>query len=93
MGGKERHRFQMPRPICSGLAILGLGGNLRTVHTLILRLLVNSSEPEVLRGDVRLLPEGEPLPFADEQKLLILLHGIVGRQPEPPDNSLGNATC
>jgi len=49
---------------------------MRTVQTFILRLLVNSAEPEALRGDLRAIPEGEAQPFPDEQALLALLRQI-----------------
>ena len=45
-------------------------GTLRVIRTFILRLLVNSAEPEALRGDLRPLPEGEAQTFPDEQALL-----------------------
>jgi len=32
---------------------------LRVVHTFILRLLVDSAEPQALRGELRPVPEGE----------------------------------
>jgi len=50
---------------------------LRSIRTFILRLLVNSAEPEALRGDLRPMPEGEPMPFADEQALLALLRRLA----------------
>jgi len=53
------------------------GDTLRVIRTFILRLLVNSAEPEALRGDLRPLPEGEAQPFPDEQALLALLHWIL----------------
>jgi len=49
---------------------------MRTIQTFILRLLVDSSEPETLRGDLRAIPEGEAQPFPDEQALLALLRQI-----------------
>jgi len=59
---------------------------LRVIRTFILRLLVNSSEPEALRGDLRPMPEGEAQPFPDEQALLALLHRLV---VEPPGEARG----
>ena len=50
---------------------------MRSIRTFILRLLVNSAEPEALRGDLRPMPEGEPMPFADEQALLALLRRLA----------------
>jgi len=56
---------------------------MRTIQTFILRLLVDSSEPEALRGDLRPVPEGEAQPFPDEQALLALLHRMTGETAEP----------
>ena len=53
------------------------------ISTFILRLLVNSAEPEALRGDLRAMPEGEAQPFPDEQALLALLHRILIETAEP----------
>lgn len=47
---------------------------MRTVQTFILRLLVDPDEPDVLRGALQPMPEGEPQPFTDEAGLLALLH-------------------
>jgi hypothetical protein len=55
---------------------------MHAVHTFILRLLVDSAEPEVLRGDLRQMPEGEISPFANELTLLGLLHQGVYRLVE-----------
>ena len=56
---------------------------MRVIRTFILRLLVNSVEPEALRGELRTVPEGEAQPFADEQALLALLHRLAS----PPGES------
>jgi len=56
---------------------------LRVIRTFILRLLVDSSEPETLRDDLRPMPEGEPQPFTDEQALLALLRRLTGETAEP----------
>jgi len=56
---------------------------LRVIRTFILRLLVNSAEPQALRGDLRPVPEGEAQPFPDEQALLALLHRMTGETAEP----------
>jgi hypothetical protein len=56
---------------------------LRVIRTFILRLLVNSAEPQALRGDLRPLPEGEAQPFPDEQALLALLRRLTGETAEP----------
>ncbi len=47
---------------------------MRAVQTFILRLLMDSAEPETLRGDLRRMPEGEIFSFANERTLLGLLH-------------------
>jgi hypothetical protein len=57
---------------------------LRVIRTFILRLLVNSAEPQALRGDLRPLPEGEAQPFPDEQALLALLHRLASPAREAP---------
>jgi len=57
---------------------------MRTIQTFILRLLVDSSEPETLRGDLRPVPEGEAQPFPDEQALLALLHRMASPARESP---------
>ena len=60
---------------------------MRIIRTFILRLLVNSAEPEALRGDLRPMPEGEAQPFPDEQALLALLHRLASPAPESPPES------
>lgn len=59
---------------------------MRAIHTFILRLLANSAEPEALRGDLRPMPEGEPMPFADEEALLALLHKMLSPPEESPSS-------
>jgi len=56
---------------------------LRVIRTFILRLLVNSSEPDALRGALQPVPEGEAQSFADEQGLLALLRRLTGETAEP----------
>ncbi len=66
---------------------------MRATRTFILRLLVNSTEPEALRGDLRPMPEGEAQPFPDEQALLALLHRLLspaGESPPPGEKCIGN---
>mgnify|MGYP000048468584 CR=1 FL=1 len=63
---------------------------MRTIRTFILRLLVNSAEPEALRGDLRPMPEGEPMPFADEQALLALLRRLVVESPRQARGKVDN---
>jgi hypothetical protein len=57
---------------------------LRVIRTFILRLLVDSAEPEALRGDLRPMPEGKAQPFPDEQALLALLHRLASPAQESP---------
>jgi hypothetical protein len=49
----------------------------RTIQTFILRLLVDPAEPEVLRGTLQLVPEGETQPFVGERELLALLRQLA----------------
>jgi hypothetical protein len=66
---------------------------LRVIRTFILRLLVNSAEPQALRGDLRPLPEGEAQLFPDEQALLALLHRMASQALEAPpegEKCIGN---
>jgi hypothetical protein len=60
------------------------GGILRVVHTFILRLLVDSAEPQALRGELRPVPEGEAQPFTNEQALLALLRRLASPPGEYP---------
>ena len=62
---------------------------MRTIRTFVLRLLIDSTEPEALRGDLRPMPEGEPIPFADEQALLALLRRLTGETAEPSGTGTG----
>ncbi len=50
---------------------------MHTVRIFILRLLVDPSEPEALRGAIQPMPEGAAQPFADEQELLKALHRLA----------------
>jgi hypothetical protein len=68
IGGKGSHESRIPAYP---------GGFMRTIRTFILRLLVDSDEPEALRGALQPVPEGETQPFAGDQALLILLRRMV----------------
>ena len=57
---------------------------MRTIQTFVLRLLVNTEEPQALRGAVRCVSDNEERTFADAQSLLALLRGM--RQTADPDN-------
>ncbi|MGC8874749.1 MAG: hypothetical protein ACP5SI_09945 [Chloroflexia bacterium] len=65
---------------------------MRAVRTFILRILVNSAEPRVLRGDVRPMPEGESRPFTNEEALLALPHLLLS-QDEPTSSARGTRPC
>jgi hypothetical protein len=58
----------------------------RTIQTFILRLLVDSAKPEVLRGTLQPLPEGESRPFVSDQALLALLRQMALTAREAPDS-------
>jgi len=57
---------------------------MRAVQTFILRLLVDPAEPDVLRGAVEPLPEGESRPFVGEEQLLALLRSATRPASEAP---------
>lgn len=66
---------------------------MRAIQTFILRLLANSAEPETLRGDLRPMPEGEPMPFADEEALLALLRRMLLAGPAEPGGKTPEETA
>lgn len=54
---------------------------MRAIHTLILRLLIDSDHPNALRGALQTAEEPAPaLPFHDEAALLALLQRLVAEQ-------------
>ena len=55
---------------------------MHTTKTFILRLLVNPDEPDILRGALQPVPEGETHHFTDEQVLLACLHRLACEQQE-----------
>ncbi len=55
---------------------------MRTIQVFILRLLVDTENPETLRGVLQPVAEGAPQPFANEQALLDLLHGMLNPEVE-----------
>lgn len=57
---------------------------MRTTRTFVLRLLVDTDEPEVLRGVFRPVSENGEHPFTDEESLLALLHQAT-RMPREDD--------
>jgi hypothetical protein len=50
---------------------------MHTVQVFVLRLFVDSEQPDGLRGALRSVPDGETQPFADEQTLLALLRQMA----------------
>jgi hypothetical protein len=50
---------------------------MHTIQVFVLRLFVDSENPQVLRGAVRSVPDGETHPFRDEQALLALLRRMI----------------
>ena len=63
---------------------------MHTVQVFVLRLFVDSEQPDGLRGALRSVPDGQMQPFADEQALLVLLRQMAGRasfEPEPAEAS------
>jgi hypothetical protein len=57
---------------------------MRTIHTFILRLLVDSADPEALRGALQVASQNqEPRPFSSETALLGLLKRLVSLDGQP----------
>ena len=57
---------------------------MRTIYTFILRLLVDSADPEVLRGALQVASQNqEPQPFSSETALLGLLKRLVSPDGQP----------
>ena len=68
---------------------------MRTIRTIILRLLVDTDQPQSLRGMMNAMPDDHPHPFTDEQTLLAQLHHIIGPQdglPDQPESEGGPLT-
>ena len=57
---------------------------MRTVYTFILRLLVDSADPEAFRGALQVASQNlEPQPFSSETALLGLLKRLVSLDGQP----------
>jgi hypothetical protein len=57
---------------------------MRTIYTFILRLLVDSADPEALRGALQIASENqEPQPFIGETALLGLLKRLITLDGQP----------
>jgi len=70
----------------------------RTVETFVLRMLIDTEEPNALRGAVRTVANDEEHPFADERALLALLRQMclaklreLGSAPATKDPGFQNA--
>jgi hypothetical protein len=55
---------------------------MRTMQTFVLRLLVDSNEPQTLRGVIRSVASGEEHAFTAEQDLLAYLRDLLDRVPD-----------
>ena len=49
---------------------------MRTINTIILRLLVDTDQPQALRGTLNAVVDGNLYSFADEKSLIKLLYRI-----------------
>lgn len=50
---------------------------MRTIQTILLRLLIDTDHPEAIRGTLQAVDKGkEPVPFRDESMLLALLKNL-----------------
>ncbi|PKO19206.1 MAG: hypothetical protein CVU39_01250 [Chloroflexi bacterium HGW-Chloroflexi-10] len=57
---------------------------MRTIYTFILRLLVDSADPEAFRGALQVASQNlEPQPFSSETALLGLLKCLVSLEGQP----------
>ena len=52
---------------------------MRTIKTIILRLLVDTDQPQALRGMLNAVADNQLHHFTDEQSLLALLQNIISR--------------
>ena len=55
---------------------------MRTTQAFVLRLLVDSDEPQALRGTLHIGASGEEAPFTDASALLGLLRRMTSAAPE-----------
>jgi hypothetical protein len=61
-------------------------GNVRTIQTFVLRLLVDMNEPQQLRGSLHSVADNADHPFANAQVLLDLLRQIMQLESQIPTN-------
>jgi hypothetical protein len=71
------------------ISIYSHGGFVRTIQTFILRLFVDTAEPEALRGALQPIPEAAAIPFAGEEALLALLHELIWHMMRVSSNETG----
>jgi hypothetical protein len=57
---------------------------MRTIRTFVLRLLVDTNEPQALRGTVRSVADDEERSFTDGPSLLVLLRRLRHPAEEDP---------
>ncbi len=46
------------------------------LSNVFIRLFIDLNQPDDLRGSIRVLPQGEPIPFTNDQELLSAMHEI-----------------
>jgi len=60
---------------------------MRTIHTFLLRLMVDTDDPQALRGSIQAIGEDSSHPFTDASSLLARLReltSITARRPSDP---------
>jgi hypothetical protein len=60
---------------------------MHALHVLVLRMLVDTSDPHALRGCLRQVPDGSDLTFSDEKGLLALLHQVAEKGKSEDEKS------
>lgn len=63
---------------------------MRTIHTFVLRLLVDSDDPRALRGAIHAVASDEELTFADEAALLARLRQLAAAMEAGPPQDRAN---
>ncbi len=61
---------------------------MRTIRTFIVRLLVDTDEPDALRGVVRCIASDSDHPFTDHRSLLEVLRTVSQPDPADPDSRI-----
>lgn len=60
---------------------------MRAIRTFVLRLLIDSDDPQTLRGVIHAVASGEQQPFADGPALLALLAHLTAKGSDNTVNS------